>query len=176
MTSHERIFTKSQAMGYGVLCALPFLIVTGCLYRFILSDHADQMMLGGLSFYVSFIIIIVISVTLHELLHGLGWMLAGHLRWADIYFHVSAMMPTTNCKIPLTKRAYLTGVLLPFIVFGLTGLAALLLLPGTLTLLIALTNFTLAGADLLIALCVIREPANACFTDHPTMAGYLISK
>lgn len=174
MTTHERTFSKSQAMIYGVLCALPFLIIIGCIYRFFLSDHADQMMLGGLAFYVSFIAIILVSVTLHELLHGFGWMFAGHLRWVDIHFHVHAMMPTTNCDISLTKRAYLVGVLLPFIVLGALSLAALLLFPGTITLLTALTNFTLAGADLLIALHLIREPQNARIADHPTLAGYVM--
>lgn len=175
MTERARTFTKSQAMLYGVLCALPFLLAVGCLFRFALRDRAQLMSLGGPSFFAAFLAIIAVSVTLHELLHGLGWMVAGSLRWRDVHFHLSAMMPTTNCEIPLAKRAYLTGVLLPFAVLGLASLALLLIFPGTLSLLSALVNFTLAGADLVIAACVLREPQNARIADHPTLAGYVIA-
>ena len=146
MTERARTFSKSQAMLYGVLCALPFLIAVGCLFRFALRDRAQLMTLGGPTFFVAFLAIIAVSVTLHELLHGLGWMVAGSLRWQDVHFHLSAMMPTTSCERPLAKRAYLTGVLLPFAVLGLASLAFLLIFPGTLSLLSALVNFTLVGA------------------------------
>lgn len=175
MTERARTFTKSQAMLYGILCALPFLLAVGCLFRFALRDRAQLMTLGGPTFFIAFLAIIAVSVTLHELLHGLGWMVAGSLRWRDVHFHLSAMMPTTSCEIPLAKRAYLTGVLLPFAVLGLASLALLLIFPGTLSLLSALVNFTLAGADLVIAACVLREPQNARIADHPTLAGYVIA-
>ena len=175
MTERAHTFTKSQAMLYGVLCALPFLLAVGCLFRFALRDRAQLMTLGGPSFFAAFLAIIAVSVTLHELLHGLGWMVAGSLRWQDVHFHLSAMMPTTSCERPLAKRAYLTGVLLPFAVLGLASLAVLLLVPGTLTLLAALTNLTLAGADLAIAWHVIREPRNVRIADHPTLAGYVVT-
>lgn len=175
MTERARTFTKSQAMLYGILCALPFLIAIGCLFRFALRDRAQLMTLGGPTFFVAFLAIIAVSVTLHELLHGLGWMAAGPLRWQDVHFHLSALMPTTSCERPLAKSAYLVGVLLPFAVLGLASLACLLIFPGTLSLLSALVNFTLAGADLVIALCVLREPQNARIADHPTLAGYVIA-
>ena len=105
MTERARTFTKSQAMLYGVLCALPFLIAVGCLFRFALRDRAQLMTLGGPTFFIAFLAIIAVSVTLHELLHGLGWMVAGSLRWQDVHFHLSAMMPTTSCERPLAKRA-----------------------------------------------------------------------
>lgn len=175
MTERARTFTKSQAMLYGVLCALPFLIAVGCLFRFALRDRAQLLTLGGPSFFIAFLAIIAVSVILHELLHGLGWMVAGPLRWQDVHFHLSALMPTTSCEIPLAKRAYLIGVLLPFAVLGLASLTFLLIFPGTLSLLSALVNFTLAGADLVIAACVLREPQNARIADHPTLAGYVIA-
>ena len=169
-----RTFSKSQAMIGGLLCALPFLVAVGCLFRFALRDRAQLMTLGGPAFTLAFLAIIAVSATLHELLHALGWMLAGGLRWRDVHFHLSAMMPTTSCERPLAKRAYLTGVLLPFAVLGLASLAFLVLSPGTLSLLAAFVNFTLAGADLLIAASVLREPRQARIADHPTLAGYIV--
>lgn len=175
MMERARTFSKSQAMVYGVLCALPLLIAVGCLFRFVLRDHAQLMVLGGPAFFLAFLAIIAVSVMLHELLHGFGWMLAGHLRWQDVQFQVNAMMPTTNCTQPLAKGTYLVGVLLPFAVLGFASLMLLLVLPGTLSLLATLVNLTLAGADLFIALCVLREPRDARIADHPTLAGYVIA-
>ena len=40
----------------------------------------------------------------------------------------------------------------------------------------ALTNLTLAGADLAIAWHVIREPHNVRIADHPTLAGYVVTE
>ena len=63
MTERARTFTKSQAMLYGVLCALPFLLAVGCLFRFALRDRAQLMSLGGPSFFAAFLAIIAVSVT-----------------------------------------------------------------------------------------------------------------
>lgn len=176
MTERARTFSKSQAMLYGVLCALPFLAAVGAFFRFVLRERAQLMDLGGPTFFFAFLAISIVSATLHELLHGLGWMVAGHLRWQDVHFHLSAMMPQTHCTLPLAKRAYLCGVLLPFVVLGLASLMLLFIFPGTLSLLTALVNLTLAGADLFIALCVLREPQDARFKDHPTLAGYVVAQ
>lgn len=175
MTKRARTFSKPQTMIYGVLCALPFLLAVGCFFRFSLHDRAQLMALGGPAFFLVFLTIIAVSVMLHELLHGFGWMLAGHLRWQDVQFQVNAMMPTTNCTQPLAKGAYLVGVLLPFAVLGFASLMLLLVLPSTFSLLATFVNLTLAGADLLIALFALREPRDARFKDHPTLAGYVVT-
>lgn len=65
--------SSGKAMVLGVLYALPFVIIFGLLYRFLLIERAHLSEVGGLSFYIMFIVIIVISVVIHELLHGIGW-------------------------------------------------------------------------------------------------------
>ena len=71
---HEKdvTITSGKAMILGVLYALPFVIVFGLLYRFLLVERAYLLEVSGLSFYLIFIAVIAVSVVIHELLHGAG--------------------------------------------------------------------------------------------------------
>lgn len=119
-----------------------------------------------------FIAIIAISVIIHELLHGIGWAISSKKGWNVVRFNVSAMMPSCACKTPLTKKQYLIGVLLPFIVLGIGSIIFLFVYPGTVSVLTMAVNFIAAGGDLIIAFKVLKEK-NVLITDHPTEAGYI---
>lgn len=161
-----------RATVLGLLCALPFVLALGLLYRFALRERAHLAEAGGLSFYLMFIAILAASVVVHELLHGIGWAVASGKGWQAVRFHASAMMPSCACKAALQKNAYLAGVLAPFAVLGVASILFVLAYPGTVSLLTLLVNFTAAGADLLIALHVLRE-GDCLIADHPTQAGYI---
>lgn len=77
---HEKdvTITSGKAMILGIIYALPFVIVFGLLYRFLLIERAYLLEVSGLSFYIIFIAIIAISDVIHELLHGAGW---GGCKW-----------------------------------------------------------------------------------------------
>lgn len=164
--------TSGRAMVYGILCAFPFVLVFGLMYRLLLVERAYLLEVSGLSFYCIFIAIIVISVVIHELLHGVGWAAASGKGWNVVRFNINAMMPSCACKTVLEKRAYLTGVLMPFIVLGFGSVLFILIYPGTVSLLTMMVNFVSAGADLMIAIHVLKE-GDALIVDHPTKAGYI---
>lgn len=164
--------TSGKAMAYGILCALPFVLVFGLMYRLLLMERAYLLEVSGLSFYCIFIAIIVISVVIHELLHGVGWAAASGKGWNVVRFNINAMMPSCACKVALEKRAYLIGVLMPFLVLGFGSVLFIFIYPGTVSLLTMMVNFVSAGADLMIAIHVLRE-RDALIVDHPTKAGYI---
>ena len=162
---------SGKAMILGIVCALPFIIILGLLYRFLLIERAHLSEVGGISFYIMFIAIIVISVVIHELLHGIGWAISSGQGWKVVRFNINAMMPSCACKVALKKKSYLTGVLAPFVILGL-GSILFVFAFGTVSLLTLMVNFIAAGADLLIAVNVLRE-GNCLIADHPTEAGYI---
>ncbi|MGM0216879.1 DUF3267 domain-containing protein [Enterococcus sp. AZ109] len=170
----EVTFSSTTATIVGLLYALPFIVVIGFWFRFVLSKRASLMDIGGMRFFLVFLLIIVVSVIIHEFLHGLGWVLAGKLEWNQINYGFTSMMPYCACKSPLKKKAYLIGAVLPLMILGLVSLLLLLVIPSTVTLLIALVNFTAAGGDLLIISKVSKEEKNAQIIDHPTKAGYVV--
>ena len=159
-------------MTLGVLYALPFVIVFGLLYRFLLIERAHLSEVGGLSFYIMFVVIIAISVVIHELLHGIGWAISSGKGWNVVRFNINAMMPSCACKVALEKKQYLIGVLTPFVILGIGSVLFVFIYPGTISLLTMLVNFIAAGADLVIALNVLKEK-ESLIVDHPTEAGYI---
>lgn len=164
--------SSGKAMALGVVFALPFIVIIGLLYRLVLIERANLSEIGGLSFYIMFIAIIAVSVVVHELLHGIGWAISSGKGWKVVRFNINAMMPSCACKVALKKKTYLIGVLAPFVVLGLGSILFVFVYPGTVSLLTMMVNFVAAGADLLIALHVLRE--EDCFiADHPTEAGYI---
>lgn len=164
--------TSGKAMILGVLYALPFVIVFGLLYRFLLIKRAHLLEVSGLSFYILFIAIIAISVVIHELLHGVGWAVASGKGWNVVRFNMNAMMPSCACKAALEKKPYLSGVLAPFAVLGFGSVCFIFIYPGTVSFLTMVVNFVSAGADLMIACNVLKE-RDVLIADHPKEAGYI---
>jgi len=164
--------TSGKAMSLGVLYALPFVIVFGLLYRFFLVGRAHLLEVSGPSFYILFLVIIAVSVVIHELLHGIGWAVASGKGWNVVRFNISAMMPSCACKVALEKKQYLIGVLSPFVLLGFGSVLFILIYPGTVSLLTMMVNFVAAGADLMIAVNVLKE-GESLIVDHPTEAGYI---
>jgi hypothetical protein len=163
---------SGKAMSLGVLYGLPFVIVFGLLYRFFLVDRAHLLEVSGPSFYILFLAIIAVSVVIHELLHGIGWAVASGKGWNVVRFNISAMMPSCACKAALEKKQYLIGVLSPFVLLGFGSVLFILIYPGTVSLLTMMVNFVAAGADLMIAVNVLKE-GESLIVDHPTEAGYI---
>lgn len=164
--------TSGKAMTLGLLYALPFVLVFGLFFRFVLLERAYLTEGGGLTFYLMFLAIIVVSVFIHELLHGIGWAISSGQGWSIVRFNISALMPSCACKVPLKTRQYLIGVFMPLVVLGFGSILFLLLYPGTISLLTILVNFVAAGADLVIAFSVFKE-GEALIADHPTQVGYV---
>lgn len=165
--------SSGKAMGFGLLYALPFVLILGLLYRFLLIKKAHLLETSGPSFYLLFIAIIAVCVVIHELLHGVGWAAASGKGWDVVRFNISAMMPSCACKAALKKKQYLIGVLTPFVVLGLSSILFVFLYPGTISMLTLLVNFIGAGADLVIAAALAKEP-DGLILDHPTQAGYIL--
>ncbi len=172
---HEKdvTITSGKAMILGVFYALPFVIVIGLLYRFLLVERACLLEVSGLSFYIIFIAITAISVVIHELLHGTGWAIASGKGWHVVRFHINAMMPCCACKAALEKNSYLFGVLAPFVVLGFGSVFFIFIYPGTVSFLTMIVNFISAGADLMIAYNVLKEKGDVLIADHPKEAGYI---
>lgn len=165
--------TSTQVMIKGVLCSLIFVLILGFSYRFFLTDRAVQMDISGIRFPILFLIIIIIVTVIHELLHGIGWVIMSKKGWDIIKFNINAMMPSCTCKVVLEKKQYLIGTLTPFIVLGISSIIFLIVYPSTISLLTMFVVFVGTGGDLAIALNIIKEKNGTLISDHPTKAGYI---
>lgn len=165
-----RTYTMNSRQTYlqGILFALPFLFLAGGMYRTFLLERAVLLDHTGIVLLAA----AAVSLPVHEALHGLGWKLGGRLGRGQVSLIFRHGMPMCTCRAVLPVRAYLTGTLLPFIVLGGGSFLFLIACPGTMSLLTALVNLTLSGADLAIAYKVLRSGADMV-ADSPKEAGFV---
>lgn len=171
-TERKVTFSSKKATVLGGLSVLPLVAVFAVIYRIALVGRAHLTELTGPSFYFTLVPIIIVSIVVHEFLHGIGWALSSEKGWSVVRFNINALMPSCACKVALSRGKYLFGVLLPFIVLGGGSIIFLFVYPGTISILTMAVNIVLAGADVLIAAKVLREK-NVLIADHPTEAGYI---
>lgn len=116
----------------------------------------------------------VLSIVVHEGLHGLGWMLAGRVPRAAIRFGFKDLTPYAHCSRPLRATAYRIGTAFPALILGLVpALFGTVLGNGALTLWGSLMVFV-AGGDLAILWILRRVPGRALVRDHPARAGCVV--
>lgn len=149
-------------LGLAALALIPYGLLRGFKGSLLISPHTGTRM----------ILALVVLLLVHELLHGLGWKLAGGFGWRQVSFGIDRRLnPYTHIKVPMTARAYRLGGLLPGLVTGvLPTLAGWIIRSGVVTLIGA---FMLAGAvgDLIILWAIRGVPGDALVIDHPKNAG-----
>ena len=173
-TAHEAVLTDAQANALGLLCAAPFVAPLWTYYRVRFYGSTVVQAPAGESnlWALLFVALLLLSLPLHELLHGAFWRLAGRRGRGSIHFSFSGGMLLCSCGEPLSGGAYLLGVLGPFLTLGLGSLAVSLVWPGLLQMLLASALLACCGADLLIALRALPY-RRAVIADHPVRAGFI---
>lgn len=120
------------------------------------------------------IAVLILSVPVHECLHGLGWYSFCKRKWKSICFGFAlrTLTPYCHCREALTVKQYYAGLLLPVTVLGMIPAALAVLTGGPTVFFIALYNILLAGGDLAIALLILKYfKVRARLLDHPTECG-----
>ena len=122
------------------------------------------------------ILAMILLFITHEILHGLGFVLFGHVSRDAVQFGMKwkSLIPFAHCKVPLIASSYRYALLLPNI--------ALSVIPVTLGLMFGIVWFTLwgaimlvgAGGDIAIVWKIRSLPANARVIDHPVKLGCIV--
>lgn len=115
----------------------------------------------------------VAGITGHELLHALGWILAGRLppRRVAFGFKLKALAPYAHLNGPVPARAYRIGIVLPLLVLGVPPYVLGIGLADMRLMLFGLFFTLAAGGDLLVLWLLRGVPPEAMVEDHPSRAG-----
>ncbi len=118
-----------------------------------------------------FLLFLALSVVIHELLHGLGFVLAGRVPWRKVQFGFKWGLAYAHCQVPLTARAYRAATALPEVVLGLVpGLLGLV--GGNAWLTVYGTIMSVAALGDVLILWLLRSvPRDARVLDHPSAPG-----
>lgn len=127
--------------------------------------------------YFAFLFLLILSIFIHEFLHGLTWHFFCKKKWKSIKFGVmwEYLTPYCHCKEPLRFSHYILGGLMPFFVLGI-GLSVLgILLHSNLIIIIGALNILSAGGDTTIS-CMLLPYRNSILIDHPSACGFVAFK
>lgn len=157
------------------LLAVPYWLIWGDPFSRLASATGD----GHLSLVVntvpvlSFIVVFIAGIVVHELLHAVSWVYLGRKSWSAIEFGVvwKTLTPYAHCKEPVEIRCYRWAVALPGIVLGLVP-SLIGIITGNGAVVLFGLIFTLAAAGDALILWVIRSvEAGKLVEDHPSRAG-----
>lgn len=168
----ERTLTIQQANLYGFLTIPLVLLITLVPYTLLWGGAQSLTIFSSLVFPLyRFIPILIISIFLHELLHGIGWGLIGGTGWENISFGIKQFTPYCHCEVPLSARAYRFGTLLPGLVLGFIPAVIALLLESPFLMGYSALMLMSAGGDLII-IWLLRDLAySRRVEDHPSAVG-----
>ncbi|MFP4436635.1 MAG: DUF3267 domain-containing protein [Chloroflexaceae bacterium] len=166
--------SMAQANLYTLIIILPPIGLLGLLFYLLWGEAAFWrgwfVLFGNVGIAL---LVIVGGIVVHELLHGVTWMLAGDKPRSAVKFgfQLKTLTPYAHCTAPLEVRAYRLGALMPGLLLGIVPLLA-----GMVTGSGALTIFGLfftlaAGGDFLILWTLRSVQPGALVEDHPTRAG-----
>lgn len=114
---HVEVISVVKANVMAFVTAGPFVVIGLFLWIWFQRGNIIFMNLTG---SIIFLIMILVSMFIHEVLHGIGWFPWTKNGWQSIYLGImwEYVTPYCHCKEPLKPRQYLIGGLMPFLVLG----------------------------------------------------------
>ena len=156
------------------VAAVPVIGLGMFLFFFFHRDVPFRMMNG-----IVFLFAVLALTVIHELIHGLTWSVFSKDHFKDIEFGFMKeyLTPYCTCKVPLKKKGYVLGTLMPLIVLGILPAVFALIVGNPDLLILGLVMILSAGGDVLIVLRLLRYKTDAkdiVLLDHPTQAGLAV--
>ena len=122
---------------------------------------------------LALIVVLVPGVVIHELIHGISWVIFGRKPFSAVKFGFQwkTFTPYAHLKEPVEVNAYRLGAFLPGFILGiLTYILSLVFGNGDLFW-FSLVHTSAAGGDWLILWLIRNVRAGTQVEDHPTNAG-----
>ena len=150
-----------------LVTSLPVCILLGLLYALVNVVRRETAFsdFSGIVFWLA----MLISIPVHEFLHGLGWVSSCKNGWKSIRFGVmwSSLTPYCNCKEPMDVKSYFRGLLMPFAVLGLLPSIIAIAVGNVILLAIGLVHFNEVWRIIVSIIAKLsRIPNNLFFIDR----------
>lgn len=168
-TKHDLSISMERANIIVMFISIPVIVLQFAIFT---GLHGTE----GLSptWSIAFLILaVLLGIVIHELLHGISWVIFGRKPFSAIKFGVQwrTLTPYAHLKEPVEVNAYRLGAFLPGFILGiLPYILSLLLVNGDLFW-FSLVHTSAAGGDWLILWLIRHVKAGRQVEDHPTHAG-----
>ncbi len=130
---------------------------------------------GNVSILV-LLLILFISIVLHEFIHGLtlSYFASNGAKSIKYGFNLKYFAPFCNCKEAMQVKHYLIGILMPAIILGFIPCLIAVAIQSSGFLVYGIIMIFSAGGDFIITKLLINEPKTDLVLDHPTKVGCYI--
>jgi len=116
-------------------------------------------------------VMMLIGIVVHELIHGVTWMLLVGKGFRHLSFGFMVGAVYCHIDVPMRKRQYVIGALMPLLLLGVIPWAAGIVAGSMLWMLFGAFLITGAMGDIMIVWVIRKEPAESLVYDHPSEAG-----
>jgi hypothetical protein len=122
---------------------------------------------------VLLIVVVLLGVVIHELIHGISWVIFGHKAFSALKFGFQwkTLTPYAHLKEPIEVSAYRLGAFMPGFLLGIVPYMLSLVLGSGNLFWFSLVHTSAAGGDWLILWLLRNVQAGRQVEDHPTQAG-----
>ena len=117
--------------------------------------------------------VVLLGVAIHELIHGISWVIFGHKPFSAIQFGFQwkTLTPYAHLKEPVEISAYRLGSFMPGFILGILPYLLSLVFGDGKLFWFGLIHTSAAGGDWLILWLIRDVQAGMQVEDHPTNAG-----
>ena len=171
MNENKRDLSISMARANVIVLFLSIPLIILQFTIFLWLHGTEGLKLTGSSALL--IVAVLLGIVIHELIHGISWVIFGRKPFSAIKFGFQwqTFTPYAHLKEPVEVNAYRIGALMPGFILGiLTYLLSLVLGSGDLFW-FSLLHTSAAGGDWLILWLIRNVKPGVQVEDHPTNAG-----
>lgn len=118
-----------------------------------------------------FMLLLLLGIVVHELVHGITWLLLLHKDFSHLTFGLMAGGAYCHIDVPMVKRQYVIGASMPLLLVGVVPWVSGIVTGSLLWMLVGGIFIGAATGDLMIVKAIHNEPADTLIYDHPTLPG-----
>lgn len=169
-TEHIRTVSVTRANIMALITAGPFAAAAVLLYWFRWQGGSLNIGLKGLGLLL---LCFLVSIPVHEGIHGLTWGLFCEKGFKSIRFGFMKeyLTPYCHCTEALSFGRYIAGGLAPFFILGIGAFLAAFFAQSPVLLFFSAISILSAGGDTTVALLLLPY-RDAKILDHPTDCGF----
>ncbi len=154
-----------------------FIMIPVAVFQFILFYMLYGLKKTEITVYLLnlllFLALLIASIMVHELIHGLAWMGFGKKAFSAIKLGVQwkTLTPYAHLKVPIEVNAYRIGGFMPGFVLGILPFSLSLILGDSNLLWFGIIQTAAASGDWLILWLLRNVKGGMLVEDHPSRAG-----
>ena len=169
--TNKRDLSVSMARANVIVMFLSIPVVILQFTIFLLLHGAEGLKLTGNSSIL--LIAVLLGIVIHELIHGISWVIFGHKSFSSITFGFQwkTFTPYAHLKESVEVIAYRLGAFMPGFILGILTYSLSLMLGNGDLFWFSIIHTSAAGGDWFILWLIRNVRSDAHVEDHPTNAG-----